>query len=83
MTPRRRNALGILASIVCGLLVLSLRSCSAGEGKRLRRETQSQLRLIKARGRAAAGYPFLQTTANVSRVAANISGLFNPIGWFL
>ena len=29
MTPRRRNALGILLSIACGLAVLSLRSCSS------------------------------------------------------
>jgi hypothetical protein len=40
------------------------------------------LRPIRAQGRAAAGYPFLQTTANVTRVAANLSGLINPIGWF-
>jgi hypothetical protein len=32
------------------------------------------LRPVRAQGRAAAGYPFLQTTANVSQVAANVTG---------
>jgi hypothetical protein len=51
--------------------------------RRLRKETRiSVLRPIRARGRAAAGYPFLQTTANVTRIGVNLSGLINPIGWF-
>jgi hypothetical protein len=40
------------------------------------------LRPVRAQGRAAAGYPFLQTTANVTRIGVNLSGLINPIGWF-
>jgi hypothetical protein len=51
--------------------------------RRLRKETRiSVLRPIRAKGRAAAGYPFLQTTANVTRIGVNLSGLINPIGWF-
>lgn len=83
MTDRQRNAIGILASIALTLVVLSCRSCSGGEVRHARRMTKvTTLRPIRAKGHAAAGYPFLQTTANVTRIGVNLSGLFNPIAWF-
>jgi hypothetical protein len=53
-----------------------------GEVRRLRRETRiTVLRPVRAHGRAAAGYPLLSTVANTTRIAANVSGLLNPLGW--
>lgn len=51
--------------------------------RRLRKETRiTVLKPVRAHGRARAGYPFLRTTANVTRIGVNLSGLINPIGWF-
>ena len=74
-----------VAYILLGFaLMAAAKSCSAGEVGKVRRMTRvTVLRPVRAHGRAQAGYPFLQTTANVSRAAANLSGLLNPIGWFL
>jgi len=84
MTPRRKNALGILLSIALAAAVLSCRSCAGGEVGRIRKTNRiTTLRPIRAKGRADAGYPFLQTTANCTRVIANVSGLLNPLGWIL
>lgn len=84
MTDRQRNALGILASIALGLVVLSCRSCSGGEYHRLRKTTRiTTLRPVRVQARADAGFPFLQTAANTTRAIANVTGLLNPLGWML
>jgi hypothetical protein len=86
MTPTRHVTRLILLQVAFLLLgVCHDVGCvaHAGEVRHARRMTRiTVLRPIRANGRAAAGYPFLQTTANVTRVAANLSGLINPIGWF-
>ncbi len=81
MTGRRFVLLCCIAAIKLALLLTA--PAHGSEVKRLRRETQSQLRLVRAQGRAAAGYPGLQTAANVTRIGVNISGLINPVNWLL
>lgn len=84
MTARRKNALGILLSIALGLVVM--KSCAGAQpasdasSRRLRKTTRvTVLRPIRAKGRADAGYPLLQTTANVTRIVATV---ISPISWF-
>jgi hypothetical protein len=82
MTPTRHVTRLILLQVAFLLLgVCHDVGCVAHAGQ-TRRQGKMVLKQIRASGRAAAGYPFLQTTANVTRVAANLSGLINPIGWF-
>lgn len=80
MTSRRKDILGIVLAVAAGLVMM--RSCSGGEVKRLRKTTRiTTLRPIRAKGRADAHYPMLQTAANTTRAIANVTGLLNPIGW--
>ena len=79
-----RDIVAIIASLVCTIAILSLRSCHGSEVRRLRKTTRITVtRPVRAQGRAAAGYPVLQTMANTTRIAANVSGFWNPIGWIL
>lgn len=86
MTPSRHIAR--LFAILVAFMLLGIffdYSCTAhaGQVRHTRRMTRiTVLRPVRATGRARAGYPFLQTTANVTRIGANLSGLINPIGWF-
>ena len=74
-----------MTRILALTLLLTLATPShGGEIRQVRRTTRiTVLKPIRAQGRAHAGYPFLQTTANTTRVIANVTGLLNPIGWFL
>ena len=82
MTTRRLILLLCAAAIKLAWLLTA--PASGGEVRQVRRTTRiTVLKPIRAQGRAHAGYPFLQTTANCTRVIANVTGLLNPIGWFL
>jgi hypothetical protein len=82
MTGRQRNALGILASIALTLMILSCRSCSGGEVRHAKRMTRATVtRPIKAKGRAAAGYPGLKSVEHVTSIGASVAGLLNPLNW--
>ena len=71
-------------SLALTLLLTLATPSHGGEVRHVRRTTRiTVLKPIRAQGRAHAGYPFLQTTANCTRVIANVTGLLNPIGWFL
>lgn len=82
MTPARKFALIII--LACAKLAILIQPVHGGDVKRLRRETRiTVLRPVRAQGRAQAGYPVLSTVANTTRIAANVSGLLNPLGWIL
>ena len=75
--------LALIVLLAALKLVILLTPVEGGEFRRLRKTTRiTVLRPVKAQARAAAGYPFLQTTANVTRIAANVTGLLNPLKWF-
>ena len=83
MTPSRKLALVIILACMKLAMLVQPVPAHSGETRRLRKETRiTVLKPVRAQGRAAAGYPVLSTVANSTRVAANVSGLLNPIGWF-
>jgi hypothetical protein len=87
----RRPALDLLFGllILAGLFCIAchahggqLETVTSSRPARLRKVTRiTVLRPIRAKGRADAGYPFLQTTANCTRIVANVTGLLNPLSW--
>ncbi len=79
MRPDSRNRLGIALSILAAMACV--KSCAGGEFHRLRKTQRITARPMRWDARAKAGYPFWSTTANTTRVVANISGLFNPMSW--
>jgi hypothetical protein len=64
--------LQLLLWIAAFALAFCIHATTADAGQRW--ERKAPIRLARAQGRARAGYPFLQTTANVSQVAANVTG---------
>lgn len=76
MTDRRKNILGIIASIVATIVFLSVRSCSAGDRHAVRVARQNR-KAIEA-----------QTGATLQRMAARryrwetASNVTAPFNWF-
>lgn len=72
-----------LVAIGLSLFLAGAAPAATSSLRHTRRMTRiTVLKPVRAQGRARAGYPFLQSTANVTRIGVNLSGLINPIGWF-
>lgn len=69
----------MMRTILAFLLLCATAHAGEPSIRRLRKETRiSVLRPIRAQGRAAAGYPFLQTMKYTAGTAYRVSGFFSP-----
>jgi len=77
---RRAVELVVASAVLLSQANAGAQPASDASSRRLRKTTRvTVLRPIRATGRANAGYPLLQTTANVTRIVATV---ISPISWF-